>query len=189
MKRYLGLIAACALALFAQTATAATVVGNALVVTVANGAFAGQTAMGGVFWDGAIDLGTYAVLSRDGSNPDVTIVDPTVGLFFDVGSFIFTEADAHAPPIFTFVNGILTSISYIVTDSSTAVDLAAYGVNLFSFDIFRRLDLSPAVTFAGNTYGVNAVIKYLAPVPVPAGLSLLAGGLGLLVFVRRRKAA
>lgn len=189
MKRLLGLVTASALTLFTQTAGAATVVGNALVVTGANGPFAGQTASGGVFWDGEIDLGTYAVLSRDGSRPDVTHVDPTVGLYFDVGPYIFDEGDAFASPVFTFLDGILTSISYIVTDSSTDADLAAYNVNLFTFDIFRRPDGSPAVSFDGNTYGVNAIIKYLAPVPLPAGLPLLAGALGLLAFMRRRKTA
>lgn len=190
MQRILSAIAGLAMMLGAATAQAATVECTALTVTASNaGPYQGVTGTGGVCWDREIDLGTYAVLSRVAGD-DVTAVDPAVGLYFEVGPYTFTEADAWSPPVFTFLDGILTSISYIVTDSSTPVDLAALGVNLFSFDIFRRPDQSPAVNFDGKTYSVNALVKYaVAPVPLPAGLPLLAGGLALLAVLRRRKPA
>jgi hypothetical protein len=173
--------------LTAPVAQAATVGFQLVVTATGGGPFDGATASGAVFWDADLvptGPGSYAVLSRDGGNPDVTAVDPAVGLFFDIGPFTFTEADAWAPPLFTFVDGMLASISFIVNGMSTVVPLADYGVDMFSFDITSR----PAITFDGNTYGVNAIVKYLAPVPLPAGLPLLLGAVGLLALLRRRKA-
>lgn len=188
MKPLLSCLAG-SLLLLSSLAAEAAVIGYRLEVTgVGSGPLVGLIAEGGVYWDGDIDLGDYAVLSRE-AGADITHVDPSVGLSFDIGPYVFTEADAWSPPVFTFLGGVLQSISYIVTQSSTTFDLAAFGVDMFTFDIFRRPDGGPPVTFDGNTYGVNAIIKPLAPVPLPAGLPLLAGGLGLLVFLRRRKSA
>jgi hypothetical protein len=48
------------------------------------------------------------------------------------------------------------------------------------------------VVIDGTTVRVDAIVKYLedpSPVPLPAGLPLLAGGLGLLALTRRRRQA
>ncbi len=184
MKRFLSVLAAGIVAfsatMSAPRAEAATVGYKLIVTATGGGIYDGQTAEGGVFWDDASVPATgFVELSRTGEGG--TTVDPVVGLFFNAGPYVFSELDAYATPFFTFVDGILQSISFIVTDDSTLVDLASFGVKLFTFDIARG-----ALTFDGDVYRGNVIVKYLAPVPLPAGLPLLAGGLGLIALLRRR---
>lgn len=167
---------------FADRAHAAQV-GYELVVTAApGGLFEGQSSTrGGVFYDEDLvptTPGSFVELSFSGANG--TTADPLVGLFFDAGPYTFTEADAVAEPIFTFMDGVLASISYIVTFGSSSNDLVAFGVEQFTFL------LRPPLTFDNGVYAVQALVKPLAPVPLPAGLPLLAAGLGMLVMMRRR---
>ena len=158
-----------------------------LHVTATGGGYLdGETATGAVFWTGSLLTGVgYETLSRDGAAG--SILDPMAGLFFDVGPgplYVFTEVDDDYGPFLNFLDGVLQTIDYLVSDETTTFDLAAYGVTLFTFDTS-----SPAV-IDGTTVHVNAIVKYLAPtpVPLPAGLPLLAGSLGLLALVRRRRA-
>ncbi|MFN3847627.1 MAG: VPLPA-CTERM sorting domain-containing protein [Paracoccaceae bacterium] len=158
-------------------------VGFDLVVTAApGGLFAGQpSSRGGVVYDEDLvptGFGSSVALSRSGGNG--TLEDATLGLFFDFGPFTFTGADALSEPVFTFVSGVLRSIRYVVTSGSTPNDLVAFGVGQFTFLI------NPAIRFSGHVYFVQARVDPLAPVPLPAGLPLLAGGLGGMVLLRRR---
>ncbi|MFN7224019.1 MAG: VPLPA-CTERM sorting domain-containing protein [Paracoccaceae bacterium] len=166
-------------------------VGFGLVVTAADGGlFAGMSSdRGAVFFDeDLIPTGEDEFISLSKTGVYDTTTDPTAGLFFDVGPlpfplFTFTEADAISDPVFTFIGGQLRSISYIVTFGSTPQDLVSYGVEQFTF-------LLRSLTFDGDTYRVEALVKPLIdvpPVPLPAGLPLLAGGLGLLGLLRHRK--
>lgn len=162
-------------------------VGLDLEVTATGGGYLdGQTASGAVFWDDALLTGVgYETVSRSGAFG--SIVDPIAGLFFDVGPgpiYTFTEADDDIGPFLTFLDGVLDRIDYLVTDGSTVFDLSAYGVKLFTFDI-----RSPVFIDANNTAHVDAIVKYLAPVPLPAGLPLLAGALGLFGALRLRRKA
>ena len=155
-----------------------------LVTATGGGPLDGQTASGAVFWNHSLLSGVgYETMSRSGVFN--SIVDSTLGLFFDAGpgAYTFTEADDDLGPIFVFLDGILQTIDYVVMDAYSAADLASVGVAQFSFD--TRVP----VYFEGTTFYVNAVVKYLAPVPLPAGLPLLAGALGVLVVARRRRRA
>ena len=162
-----------------------------MVTATGGGALDGQTASGAVFYDPTLLTGSgYELMSRSGLFG--SIIDPIPGLFFDVGPvdpatglpfYTFTEADDDLGPVFTFLDGVLQTIDYIVMDAFSPADLALAGVNQFSFDTTRPVMIS------GTTISVNAIVKYLAPVPLPAGLPLLVGALGVLVFARRRKLA
>ncbi len=183
-----GLITAFAITLGGSSSMASTVSVptsppyDLLVTAAGGGPLDGQTASGAVFWTQSLLTGIgFESLSRDGVFGSVQ--DSSLGLFFDVGpgAYTFTEADDDFGPIFLFLDGILQSIDYIVMDTFSAADLASIGVEQFSFDTRNP------VSFVGSTVHVTAIIKYLAPVPLPAGLPLLAGGLGLLIFVRRRR--
>jgi hypothetical protein len=160
-----------------------------LEVTATGGGYLdGQTASGAVFWTGSLLSGVgYESLSRSGAFG--SRVDAVAGLFFDVGAppiYTFTEADDDLGPILIFLDGVLQTIDYVVTDGISAFDLAAYGVSAFSFET------RAPVVIDGTTVRVDAIVKYLedpSPVPLPAGLPLLAGGLGLLALSRRRRQA
>lgn len=190
MKDFLSLffagIVAVSAAISADRAQAAQVSFELIVTAARGGLFEGQSSTAGaVFFDE--DLvptapGSFVDLSFSGVNG--TTADPSFGLFFDAGPYTFTEADALSEPVFTFIDGLLSSISYIVTFGSSSNDLVAFGVEQFTF-----LD-RPAITFDGDTYTVHAFFKPLvSAVPLPAGLPLMVGGLGLLALLRRRKAA
>jgi hypothetical protein len=158
-----------------------------LEVTATGGGYLdGETASGAVFWTGSLLTGVgYETLSRSGAFG--SILDPLAGLFFDVGPgpiYTFTEADDDIGPFLTFLDGVLDRVDYLVMDEYTPFDLAAYGVTLFTFDT-----RSP-VRIDGTTVHVDAIVKYLddpSLVPLPAGLPLLAGALGLLALIRRRQ--
>jgi hypothetical protein len=190
------MMAVAALALTTSGAVATTVdrasVGLQVTAT-GGGAYDGLTAFGGLTWDASLvpDDGWF-LLSRAGRHGSTS--DSTLSLFFDVGPvdpltgqplYRFTEADHDIGPLLTFTGGRLRSISYLV-NSMSPFGLGAYGINLFTFDT-----IDP-VGFDQETVLVNAIVKYLpvapAPsvVPLPAGLPLLLGALGLLAFVRRR---
>ena len=187
MKPFFSVLAAGILALSAtlmpQLAGAAQV-GFKLNITAAPGSvFAGEVFTGAVFYDEAlIPTGArdFIDLSKTGINGSTA--DPFVGLFFDAGPYRFTERDALQDPVFTFVGGLLKSINYIVTFGSAQSDLVAFGIEQFS------LDINTPITFDGDAYGALVFIKPLPTiptVPLPAGLPLLAGGLGLMAMVRR----
>lgn len=192
MKNFFSVIAAGVVAVSATMAAPraeAANVGFELLVTAApGGLFAGETSInGGVVFDDTLvptTPGSFVELSKTGVAG--TTQDLSIGLYFDAGPYTFTEADAVSDPVFTFSSGLLRSINYIVTFGSSSNDLVAFGVEQFSFDI------NTPITFDGDTYGVNAFVKPLpqvSAVPLPAGLPLLAGGLGLLALMRRRRAA
>ena len=174
------LVSAAAFALIGSAAMATTVPDSPpydlLVTATGSGAFEGQTASGAVFWNQSL-LGGVGFESMSRSGIFGSTIDATLGLFFDVGpgDYTFTEADDDLGPIFMFLDGILQNIDYIVSDSYSAADMASAGVAQFSFDT--------------RTIYVNAIVKYLetGTVPLPAGLPLLAGALGLLAFARRRR--
>lgn len=159
-------------------------VGFQLNVTAAPGSlFAGNMFTGAVYFDEALiptGADAFIALSKTGINGST--VDPFVGLHVQGGPYVFTELDALQDPVFTFVGGLLKSINYIVTFGSSRHDLVTFGVEQFSFDINTPL------TFDGDSYGASVFVKPLPDVPavpLPAGLPLLAGGLGLMALVRR----
>jgi hypothetical protein len=182
------LVSAAAFALIGSAAMATTVPDSPpydlLVTATGAGAFEGQTASGAVFWNQSL-LGGVGFESMSRSGIFGSTIDATLGLFFDVGpgDYTFTEADDDLGPIFMFLDGILQNIDYIVSDSYSAADMASAGVAQFSFDT------RTPVSFDGTTIYVNAIVKYLetGTVPLPAGLPLLGGALGLLAFARRRR--
>lgn len=157
-----------------------------LQVTAINGALAGQSATGTITWDQTlVPTSGTASLSKTGGAFG-SIADPTLALMLTAGPEVFTEADdLGAPdyPIFAFFNGDLVAIDYSVTDASTSADLSAYGVTGFSVDFFG------GTTLSANGVTATARVNYIsvAPVPLPAGLPLMAGAMGLLALARRRR--
>lgn len=182
------LASAAAIAVMGSATMAATIPDSPpydlLVMATGDGPYEGQTASGAVFWNQSL-LGGLGYESMSRSGVFGSTVDATLGLFFDVGggAYTFTEADDDLGPIFIFLDGILRNIDYIVTDAYSPADMASAGVQLFSFDT------RTPVSFDGTTIYVNAIVKYLEPgaVPLPAGLPLLAGAIGLLALARRRR--
>lgn len=174
-------------AAFALAASQAGAVTYNLEVTAENGLYAGLVGTGTITWDETlVNSVGYTALSWNGG-PFGSTADNSLRIDLTAGPEIFTHTDdINWPdfPLFSFMDGMLTSINYIVTDGSTPVDLAFYGVEGFTFN----LDAGAALD--GDTVYASAIVKYLddpAPVPLPAGLPLLAGGLGLLAFARRRR--
>lgn len=150
------------------------------VTATGGGPLDGLTATGAVFWNQSLLAGIgEELMSRSGVFG--SIVDSTLGLFFDAGPYTFTEADDDLGPIFVFRDGVLQYIDYVVMDAFSPANLALAGVEQFSFDTRN------SVTFDGTTIYVSAIVKYISPVPLPAGLPLLAGALGLLVAARRKR--
>lgn len=163
-----------------------------LTITAAPGSvFAGTVFTGEVYYDEALIPTAerdFITLSKTGVYDST--VDPSVGLYFDAGLYRFTELDTLQDPVFTFVGGLLRSINFIVTYGSSRHDLVAFGVEQFSFDLNTPITFDPDT--GKGTYSALAFVKPLndiPPVPLPAGLPLLAGGLGLMALVRRLRKA
>ena len=177
--------AALALALAASQAGAVT---YNLSVEAENGVFAGLVATGSITWDETLvnPVGFTALSWSGGASGSVT--DNSLAISLTAGPEIFTQTDdIDWPdfPLFSFFDGLLTSINYIVMDYSTPVDLAFYGVEGFT------INLDAGAALDGDTVYASAIVKYLddpSPVPLPAGMPLLAGALGLLALARRRRA-
>lgn len=171
-----------ALALAASQTSAAT---YNLSVEVENGLFAGLVATGSISWDETLvnPVGdTRLTFNGTGSS----VADSSLKILLNAGPEIFTQIDdIDWPdfPLFTFFDGLLASINYVVEDYSTPVDLAFYGVTGFNFN------LDGGASLDGDTVFTTAQVRYVgdvSPVPLPAGLPLLAGGLGLMALLRRR---
>lgn len=188
MSYFKSLLAAAAFVLCGAGALAATVTQptnppyDLLVTATGGGPLDGLTASGAAFWNQSLLTGVgEELMSRSGVFG--SIIDSTLGLFFDVGPYTFTEADDDLGPIFVFLDGILQNIDYVVMDAYSPANLALAGVEQFSFNT------RDPVSFDGTTIHVLAIVKYIAPVPLPAGLPLLAGALALLAFARRKRLA
>lgn len=185
VNRFQLLASAAVLALGASQAGAVT---YNLSVEAENGLYAGLVGTGTITWDETlVNSVGYTALTWNGAVAGST-ADNSLRIDLTAGPEIFTHTDdINWPdfPLFSFMDGLLTSINYIVMDYSTPVDLASYGVQGFSFN------LGAGAALDGDTVYASAIVKYLddpAPVPLPAGLPLLAGGLGLLALARRRRA-
>jgi hypothetical protein len=91
-------------------------------------------------------------------------------------------------------SSIYTDASIGLNGENNTIDLSAFaGVSSLTFQLFGwsagnqgTFDIENAASFGGNGIRINGA---LAPVPLPAGLPMLLGALGLMGYLRRRKAA
>lgn len=136
------------------------------------------------FTDGASPTGFTTIDFAIG----YALADPTTGLsgFLDV-----SDEDGQ------FLVGDLLAVGF--TEDIIELqfgNLTGSGASLFSSSVLALiafddpLGANPFASFVdGDSYIASISISNVALIPLPAGLPLLAGGLGALMVLRRRKAA
>lgn len=157
-----------------------------IIGTIGNGALTGTQGSGTITFDETLltNFGTE-VLAPVGSTT-AAIEDATLAISFTIGGTTFNEAnDVDFPdfPALLFTDGDLSFVNYVLVDGVNDVDLAPFGL----IDAFFSDDLAFDATL--NAYTVGIEVEYaLSQVPLPAGLPLLAVGLGAFGLAKRRAA-
>lgn len=156
--------------------------------TVAEGPFTGESGTGTLTYDASLLTGAgIDILGR--VPDDFLIVDPTLDLVLltPEGSTFTASNDADFPdfPKFVFDYGDLTFVSYALVSGVNGFDFSDFGIAAVFFD-----ELTLLADGSADIVGVVQLIDDApAPVPLPASLPLLLGGLGAFGLSRRRRAA
>lgn len=141
----------------------------------------------GYVFDAVLDY-DEGLLENSGEEWISPDTDNSLRLSVSYGDTLLTthEDDIDYPefPQFTFLDGILTEMNYLLRNGVNGVNLAEFGLS----EVSVQTDLTKIVdpqTGAVRYYGEAQT----SPIPLPAGGLLLVGALAGLGAVRRYKAA
>lgn len=124
----------------------------------------------------------FESLARTTDSAD--FADPTLAIDFVLGGLPFsTSNDIDFPdfPIFSFFDGILESVDFVMTDGFNGVDLTPLGLD------GQAIEFGEAIYDPQGALGFIGVASNVAPIPLPAGGILLLSALGLGGVAARRK--
>ena len=208
MLKIINLTAVCAAVMLALPATAATISGSAsgLMDPDVEIGF-GERATTGAITTQYSDLGLSFTpgLTRLNNNPNrPNFTSPYLGNFGGANPFsiLFTNAVTDASFAMTSNGGIQTTFTALL--SGTIVEAFTTAVsrppingnprdpnNFYGFTglLFDEINVSVGANGNSSIVGLDTVAFNVAPVPLPASLSMLFAGLGGLVLMRRRRQA
>lgn len=187
-----------ALFLFAATcflcpmlATAGVMNGSPLVsyeyaVTIVGGPFDGQLGTGEISHNSLLLTGVGSeVIAPLGSTETGVIQDPLFNVTVDILGFNFDAAnDVDFPdlPSLDFLDGVPTSLDYLLVNGENGVDFGGTGIE----EISIMTSLSP-VPGANIFTGTATVTLQNNPVPEPSSLAAFAMLAGSAIIGRRRR--